>query len=99
MVVIAPVIITQLIKYRIRFGPEVKIHIEDEFERALNEAVAQEKFEASLQRTVVRRRKTATATEIPSPEELEYQIAPRRDRVNWTPEIPGVIHDQHHSGW
>jgi hypothetical protein len=97
LVIIVPTIIIQVIKYRIRFGPEIKIHVENDIERTLNEAVADEKFESSLQRTIVRKRQTAATNTIRSPEEVDYQISPRRDRGFWKPDIPGIIHDQDQS--
>lgn len=93
-ILIVPSLVTLFIKARIEFAPEPEIHFESELERTLNEAVADERFEASLQRTIVRKQQTRTANSIRSPEEAGYLIAPRRDRDAWQPEIPGVIHNQ-----
>ena len=89
-----PVVAIQLIKYRLRFGPEVKLHFENDVERTLNEAVADEKFESTLQRTIARKKSSAGLAEVRSPEEFDYQINPRRDRVNWRPTIPGIVHQE-----
>lgn len=93
-ILVVPTVVTLFIKARIEFAPEPEIHFENDIERTLNEAVADEKFESSLQRTIVRKRNTTTTCTIRSPEEVDYQISPRRDRAIWQPDIPGLIHHQ-----
>jgi len=83
-----------LIKYRLRVGPELKLYLENDIERTLNEGVADEKFESTLQRTIARKKSSARVTDIRSPEEFDYQISPRRDRVNWKPSIPDILHEE-----
>jgi|GEM_PF-1678015 len=93
-IVILPMIITQVIKARILFPPDPEIHFENEVERTLNEAVADEKFEATLQRTIAQKRAISDQAYIRTPEEEDYRIAPRRDRVHWQPTIPGILHEE-----
>lgn len=88
-------IFTQVLKYRVRYGPEPKLHFENEFERSLNEAVADEKFEATLQCTAIRRQKTTEQPEHLTPDHADFRIAPRRDRAIWQPQLPGVLHQDH----
>lgn len=95
VIVMLPMIVTAVIRYRILFPPEPEVHFENEVERALKEQEADEKYVATLHQTNARKRKTATAPRIITPEEAEVRIKPRRDREIWQPEIPGVIHDDH----
>lgn len=94
LLLIGVVVAIQLIKYRLRFGPEVKLHFENDVERELNEAVADEKFESTLQRTIARKKSSAQVADMRSPEEFDYRIKPRRDRVMWQPSIPGIVHEE-----
>ena len=85
----------QVIKFRIMNPPEPDIHFENDVERALKEQEADEKYVAALFQTNARKRKSASASRIITPEEAEVRIKPRRDREIWQPDIPGVVHDDH----
>lgn len=94
LILVVPTLLTLIIKARIDFTPDPEIHFENEIERALNESVADEKFESALQRTIARKKASFRGADIRSPEEHDYQISPRRDRVNWKPMVPGIVHDE-----
>lgn len=94
LILVVPTLLTLIIKARIDFPPDPEIHFENEIERALNESVADEKFESTLQRTISRTKSSARVSKMRSPEEYDYQISPRRDRTVWKPMIPGIVHDE-----
>lgn len=93
-ILILPMVITMIIKARIAFPPDPEIHWENEVERALKEAEANEKFEATLQRTIRNKKASMRPEKLRTPEEAGYQIAPRRDRVMWKPDILGIVHEE-----
>jgi len=94
LMLVVPTLLTLIIKARIDFPPDSKLHFENDIERTLNEAVADEKFESTLHGTIARKKSSARMEKIRSPEEFDYQISPRRDRVNWKPSIPGIVHQE-----
>ena len=94
IILVLPTIVSIIVKARIEFPPDPEIHWENEVERAVKEAEADEKFEATLQRTLRQKKASMRPETLRTPEEAGYQIAPRRDRVMWKPDIPGIVHEE-----
>jgi hypothetical protein len=94
LILVVLTIISLILKARIEFPPDPDIHWENDVERALKEAEADEKFEATLQRTLRNKKASMRPESLRTPEEAGYQIAPRRDRVMWKPDIPGIVHEE-----
>ena len=94
LILAVPTVVSLIVKARIEFPPDPEIHWENDVERALKEAEADQKFEATLQRTLRRKKESMRPDSVRTPEEAGYQIAPRRDRVHWKPDLPGILHDE-----
>ncbi|MDA0378744.1 MAG: hypothetical protein O3C45_08065 [Bacteroidetes bacterium] len=94
LILAVPTVISLILKARIEFPPDPEIHWENDVERALKEAEADEKFEATLQRTLRQKKASMRPEKIRTPEEAGYQIAPWRDRVVWKPDLPGIVHEE-----
>ena len=94
LILVVPTVISLILKARIMFPPDPEIHWENDVERALKEAEADEKFEATLQRTLRQKKASMRPENVRTPEEAGYQIAPRRDRVVWKPDLPGIVHEE-----